>query len=684
MMPMPHLPAITLLSLLHFLGAIAWCLVLLLSVAGYGAALLRLARLRLPGLTLSTLAGFGVALTFGGILNLLHLITIPILLATVAFGLLAGAAALLAFPPDTTVVHPIPPREPLTLGGRLLFAAFALVFAIRLGASVHTPYYQPSDDYNFYLAAPVKMLQTHIFGPDPFSERRVMSSVGGNHFLETLVLTELPLEDVQMADRALGLLLSALVAWALARAFQLSRTDTAVWALFVLATPQLQFNLTFVILPSALFLGMVYVATTDLGLSPHRPLRLEVEVRPWLRGLLLGLLAGAVTSLKSTYVVASAVFLVCFALLFARRSEGVSAALKLLVAAALAAFAVLLPWSIVQHTAAGTWFYPTLGLGFHYTRWGGFAPPGNHSARVILLKVLPFSLPPLAVFLFGWIRGRRDLPARTALSMILAAALATILVGIATGGDSVRRYNYPALLPGILLIFPVFCHPRPQGQSGTQPAARTLTSAHRLRRPAYLLAAAIAASTALYVGFNSFTWEYPWALRCLRTSLTDYHILPNEALDPAVGDATRARYQALEAAIPVPGANSGPTGTLETLTDPYLLDFSRRAIYLADVPGAASSPPGWPARQNGDALAKFLLAHGVRYLAYSYADGASETDHAAIEQTANPHNSQWIRAEAEIVLAAHHQYEDLGRTRRHLYDDGQNFLLDLADRTSPQ
>ena len=68
----------------------------------------------------------------------------------------------------------------------------------------------------------------------------------------------------------------------------------------------------------------------------------------------------------------------------------------------------------------------------------------------------------------------------------------------------------------------------------------------------------------------------------------------------------------------------------------------------------------------------------MRYLAYSYADGASETDRAAAEQSANPHNSQWIRAEAEIVLAAHRQYEELGRTRRRLYDDGHSFVLDLA------
>lgn len=655
MMPMPYLPGITLLSLMHFLGAIGWCVVLLLSISGLGAALLRVARVRRPGMALAALAGFGVVLLLGGILNLLHAIVVPILLGVVALGLLAGLLAVLPIGVDTTVVEPSPRPEPHTPAARLLLAAFGLMLLFRLGAAVHTPYYQPSDDYNFYLAAPVKMLETHIFGADPFSERRVMSSVGGNHFLETLVLAELPLEDVQMADRALGLLLSALVAFTLARVFRLSATDTAAWALFVIATPQLQFNLTFVILPSALFLGMVYLAAREAGLAG----------RPWLRGLLLGLVAGAVTSMKSTYVVPATTFIVCYAGLVLWRSDGRAAVWKLLAGASLADVAVLLPWMLVNRWAAGTWFYPMLGHGFHYTRWGGFAPPGNYSVHVILFKVLPFSVPPLLVFFFGWTRGRRDRAGRVAMTMTLAAAVATILIGIATGGDSVRRYNYPALLPGMLLLFPVVCRPRLE--------RGTTARGYGGLRPGYLLGAVVAASTALYVGFNSFTWEYPWAVRCLRTSLTDYRILPNTVLDPAEGERQRARYRALEAAIPATGG-----ATLETLTDAYLLDFGQRTIFLADVPGAASPAPGWPARQTGEALAQFLLAHGIRYLAYSYADGASETDQAAAGQSANGHNSQWIRAEAEMVLAAHRQYEELGWTRRRLYDDGHSFVLDLA------
>ena len=37
-----------------------------------------------------------------------------------------------------------------------------------------------------------------------------------------------------------------------------------------------------------------------------------------------------------------------------------------------------------------------------------------------------------------------------------------------------------------------------------------------------------------------------------------------------------------------------------------------------------SLPPGWPSRQDGDALARYLLANHFRYLIYDYAGFAGE------------------------------------------------------------
>ena len=641
MMPMPVLPAITLLSLLHFFGTIAWCGGILAAAMGYAGLPLRLLLGRRPGLAMAGSAGIGVLILIGGLLNLLQAITVPVLLGTVVVGLASGVGTWMLGGGDRMPASVHGDTQTSTLATKLLLVGFGLFLAFRLGASVHTVYYQPSDDYNFYLAEPLKMLQTHHFAADPFSERRIMSSLGGNHFLEVLVLSVFDLEDIQMADRAVGLLLTAFLAFAIGRQFRLTRNQTAALALFFLATTQLQFNLTFVILPSAMFFGLAYLG----GASED-----ELRGRPTLQGLLLGLAGGAAATMKSTYVVHAVVFLACMLLVYAV-SRGMASAARTAGGAAVGMLLVMLPWMVANHAASGTFFYPSLGPGYHYSAYHLYAPPSGGAFSAVIKKVLPFNAPLILIFLAEWRWGGKDEQSRSAMALAATAALASILVGIATGGDSVRRYNYPCILPAVLMAFPVFCR-RANGEARV-PLGNALKYG----------SAALAAGAALYVGFNSFTHEYHWAWRCLRTGVTDFRIEPADV---------REEYAAMEAAIPRDGK------VLETLNYSFLLDFGARDIYMADMPGGASLPSGWPARQPGDALAKYLLDHGIRYLAYSYGDSASQPDEATLHQMNDTGATVWIRTEAEIVHGAHQQYRELAGSRRHLFDDGRIYVLDLA------
>ncbi len=637
--PMPLLPTITLLSLAHFAGAILWSVLILLSVAGYGSLLLRLAGVRRAPLTTAASAGFAVTLLLGGLLNLRGLIAVPVLYGFLALGLLAGA---LGWYQRGTATEPATPRITTASSEWLanaLLLGFVCMFALRLGASVHTPYYQISDDYNFYLASPVKMLQTHHFAADPFSERRIMSSLGGNNFLEVLVLAALPVEDVQMADRAVGLLLLGLLAFRLSRQFSLTRVQTAAMAVLFVIMPQLQFNLTFVILPAALFLGMVSIAA-DTG---------ELQTRPWLQALLLGMVAGSIGTIKSTYIVHGVIFFLVFALLEGGR-RGVLAGAQVVLVAGAGCLLVMAPWMIANHQASATWFYPSLGQGYHYSRYRLYPPPGNYDLRIVMRKVLPFNAPMVVIAAAIWVWGRRDAGSRSAMTLAIAAAVASILVGVATGGDSVRRYNYPCLLPAILLTYAVFA-----SRANASPGER------RWRLAEYASAAFIVL-VALSVGFNTFTYEYGWYLRSFRASLTDFRITSPEV---------RTEYAALQAAIP---QNSV---VLETVAYPFLLDYRQHRIYMADVPGGASLPPGWPARQPGEALADYLKRCGIRYVAYSYHDGVELTDEAAAYTMHDPRATQWIHSENALQLDAHHQYEELAQTRKHVFDDGRLFVLDL-------
>jgi len=411
--------------------------------------------------------------------------------------------------------------------------------------------------------------------------------------------------------------------------------------LFLLLTPQLQFNLTFVILPYALFCGLVYLAA-DAD---------ELESRPMLQALLLGVTAATIASFKSTYLPHGVLFFVCIGLLHARR-RGLKAGLRTILFASLGCLVVLLPWMIANHAASGTWFYPLLGKGYQYSAYGLFPPPSSGNSLKIIVKVMLFNVPLLGVLIAEWFWCERDERTRVLAALTAAALGASILVGIATGGDSVRRYNYPAILAAILLLYVAASR-----RANLAPSVRT--------RSLEWLSAVLCVCLAMYIGFNSWTHEYAITFKCLRTSLTDFRIEPKSTVES---------YAAMERAIP-----AGPDGTIATVDYPFLLDFKARDIDLADIPGAASLPPGWPSRSDGNALATYLLSQHRRYLALTYTPSTlSEVEKRKISELADHSTTQWIQSEAQIRLASYRQYDQLIHSRRHLYDEGDLIVLDLA------
>jgi hypothetical protein len=133
----------------------------------------------------------------------------------------------------------------------------------------------------------------------------------------------------------------------------------------------------------------------------------------------------------------------------------------------------------------------------------------------------------------------------------------------------------------------------------------------------------------------------------------------------------------MEHAIP-----AGPDGAIATLDFPFLLDFKSHDIAIADIPGAASLPPGWPSRSDGDALAAYLLAQHRRYLAVTFdATTVPLAEKRLVAEIADRTSTQWIISEAQIRLASYRQYEQLMQTRAHVYDAGNLIVLDLATPT---
>jgi hypothetical protein len=631
--------------LLHFIEALLWCALLFVSIAGYGAVLLRLFGLQRPSVALAAASGVGAVIFIGGLLNLTEAVTTPILLTLVLVGLLAAILLRITItesesPIDNNTPHSASSRNVITL----LMVLLAVIFIVRIAASVRAGQYQEGDDYNFYLAAPAKMLQLHHYAADPFSERRIVASIGGNYFLQTMVLAALPLTNLQMADRTLGLILLAFMAYGLGNEFRLTRTQRIIFSLLVFFTPQLQFNLTFVLLPSALFFGLVYLAAN----------RKLLAGRPILLALLLGIVTGAIATTKSTYLPHGIIFVGCIAL-FQWRRKGFTAAVRTFFFAALGAFIVMAPWMIASHSTSGTFFYPLLGRGYHYDAYHLYPAPSGAGAFIILHKVIPFCIPLFLLFIAEWILGDRDEQAEAILALSVAAFCAALLVGIATGGDSVRRYNYPCMLTALVLVYIVFSR-----RANAFPAARQWPAL----QAATVIGVVIAAISIWQQKFSNEFMQIPWSLKA---SFRGTPIAP---------PGLPAEYAAMQRAIPTDSAFPAQ-GTLASVVYSFLLDFRAHPISLADFSGAASPPPGWPARQDGEALARYLLANHLRYLVYDYA-GFAGADREAVHVLADPSRTQWIHSEAAIILDSHRQFADLAHTRRHLYDDGRMYVLDLA------
>ena len=86
---------------------------------------------------------------------------------------------------------------------------------------------------------------------------------------------------------------------------------------------------------------------------------------------------------------------------------------------------------------------------------------------------------------------------------------------------------------------------------------------------------------------------------------------------PLFSDEVVFRHTGMQQSIP-----QGET-VLARLAYPFLLDFKRNRIFIADWPGGASLPPGMPSFKGAEALANYLISKSIRYVAYSYANEAN-------------------------------------------------------------
>ena len=109
----------------------------------------------------------------------------------------------------------------------------------------------------------------------------------------------------------------------------------------------------------------------------------------------------------------------------------------------------------------------------------------------------------------------------------------------------------------------------------------------------------------------------------------------------------------------------------------FLFDFKRNRVYINDTPGGASLPPGIPLKSGSEAMADYFLSHNLKYIAYSYGNEANFS-RVSVSGMLKPHVNPLLRAISENGLAFQDYTVELSKTRKIIYDDGKNFVLDLS------
>jgi hypothetical protein len=625
--------------------------------AGWGtvAARLLVGRQQIDG---GLRAAWGIALTLvlGGVANLTGTFS-PALVwiyLTVGVGVLAVSVRQWASGPRLLSMFRA------ALAGRAQVALGVLVgalTALRYAGSVYMVpdhlVWSPWDDLPGYLVFAEKLVQTGSVGADPFNARQVTAGLNGTALLQGMVLAVLPLERLNIIEPGIPIVVVVWLLLGSGRSIGLPPTLRLAGALFYLLFVETRVNTSSVQMSLAMVLGLGL--TLDY-LEQH-------GVRPVRAAALVALGGAGALTLKGTNLpmVGAMLVLSYGALILDSRTRRRGLGEGLLALAGLATF--LLPWMIAQHRSGGTFFFPIFGHGVHvmsHQTWAALpqtwadlpASQGGQSLGAAGIRALGQNwIWQLLVLLVAYLLTRpRLVGTRAALAATaIGAAAVAVMIDVAAAGG-IRRLVYPYVCVGLLCAAAGLLAPVPPGDR---------------RRPWRVALVTATLATGLVAVHGSESGTTAWYRRMASNVR---HGL--RGADPGL-PASSPELQAMQAAVP-PGAL-----LLVRLHRPYLLDYRRNPIWVLDLPGSASPPPGLPFREGGESLARYLGAQGVRYVAFTYRTGVFfSPDKRAPEILDFP--VPWFRPYNEFAFAVTADLAELGQTRQRLFDDGSVFVIDLA------
>lgn len=633
--------------------AFFWGWGILLSWIGYGG-LLNVILAPEKKFSWGIRASFGLALsaTVGGFLNFAKAISINSIGIFIFSGLLLFA--LFCFRERRGFIPFIKNTAEFVKKNKLFSAAVVLVCAIilsRYACAVSFFSFHAFDDDHAYMSFPAKMLQTGSLGNDPFSERRVESSLGGKYFLDAIILAPAAFKNLHLADNGLGYLVLILLLVGFLKERKVDRRLGLATVFFLAITATPVSNITACYLAAALFFTFFWLMCTASDRQTSSVVR---------AAFLFALPAAALVILKSTFISAIAVMSIGYFYLNIRQPGRFQAALKEFAIFGLIVLTCLLPWMIAMLESSGTLLYPIFGLGYYGTAYGAF----QHGVEFNLYSLMRLFfecfnaaimlVPLLVLSAFSFVLAPNK--ERNFLQVILFGSLAGVLsIVFLIGGYGLYYYSFPYLLPA-MLFFIVLC------LGGTVRSERWPNFNGRL--VGLILMAFLA---------GGFFQRDLTVVQEMKNSLNIDGGRPKIGLmnsDPVSPEELK-QYTNLQKAVPA-GAI-----IVARLDKNYLFDFKRNPVFINDIPGGASLPPGLPLKNGSEAMADYFLSQHIKYMAYSYGNEANFTRQLCASML-RAHVNPLLHAQTENSFAFQDYLMELSKTRKKIYDDGKNFVLDLS------
>jgi len=617
---------------------------------------------RLPHLDWSLNGGIGMASAalVGGVLNAVAATSRVTVSVLFTLGLAAFALHLaLLVKRKRFATNPIHSGNLWRLPyGALLLCA--ILIGTKLLTSAATFEFNSNDDFKAYLVFPQMMLDTGS-AIDPFSARRLTSALGGKSFLDAIPLALLSPQNLRIIDGfvAFTLLLGAVLFTYTEHASnaEMGEQDyrfgayllVGVFSLLAVVDSKVQLNI------SAATSGtlLLFIAAQRLArMATNRDLQASAAI-------LLGAIVAALCALKSTFVFPCVILLALYyGAVLARHPRRFLQ--PVLLGTSVCVF--LIPWMLALWQSSHTLLYPILGKGT-YSIQEDLAPLDGLAVHRLIRELpsgLALAIPPFLAMYAARIPltlFRADGKFLAYAALAWSGPLTMVAISLATAGDSVFRYGYPVAF-AISLSTIVLCLPKlvPMLRWASMPLL-----AQGLAITVTVVCVGIACAKFLSYGARPSGYHaqgYPREL-----NLQD---APLAAMD------VQKSYERLQQALP-PGS-----AVLVRLSKPFLLDFRRNTIFAADLPCISSLPPGMPCPGGAIAVARYLRAKGIMYIAYEYATEAYYPESKFWPHVDPSQFPSTVATTARYAFSFNRTLAALYRAGPKLYDDGTMALFGVV------